>query len=502
MTAILWFKRDLRLSDNAALAHAAACGPILPLYIAEPGVWQAADASARQWAFVAEALAALDRDLSRHGLRLITRIGDPVAILADLAERHRATDLVSHQETGNLLTFARDRRVAAWARANGIRWTEPQGQGVFRRLSGRDGWSARRDGFMAGPCLPVPPLVGPAEHPGPIPTAADLGLAPDPCPDRQTGGRAQGLALLESFLHGRARTYRRAMSSPADGATACSRLSPHLAWGTLSLREVTQATTRAQASGGFPDALRSFQSRLAWRDHFTQKLEDEPAIETTCLDPATEGLRYSDPARLAAWAAGETGLPFLDACIRSLIATGWLNFRMRAMVISAASHHLWLDWRATGPILARRFTDYDPGIHWPQVQMQSGTTAINTLRIYNPVKQGRDHDPAGSFIRRWLPELASLPDAFLHEPWRWEGLRGLHYPPPVVDPAAAAARARETLWALRRDPGHAARAAVIAERHASRADTAGRFINDRAPRRRTGTTGRVPPDTRQMSLDL
>jgi deoxyribodipyrimidine photo-lyase len=175
---------------------------------------------------------------------------------------------------------------------------------------------------------------------------------------------------------------------------------------------------------------------------------------------------------------------------------------MRAMVMSAASHHLWLDWRATGPILARRFTDYDPGIHWPQVQMQSGTTAINTLRIYNPVKQGRDHDPAGSFIRRWLPELASLPDAFLHEPWRWEGLRGLHYPPPVVDPAAAAARARETLWALRRDPGHAARAAVIAERHASRADTAGRFINDRAPRRRTGTTGRVPPDTRQMSLDL
>ena len=103
--------------------------------------------------------------------------------------------------------------------------------------------------------------------------------------------------------------------------------------------------------------------------------------------------------RLAAWEAGETGLPFVDACMRYLRATGWLNFRMRSMLVAVASYHLWLDWRATGPHLARQFTDYEPGIHWPQVQMQSGTTGMNTVRIYNPVKQGRDQDPAGVFTR-------------------------------------------------------------------------------------------------------
>jgi deoxyribodipyrimidine photo-lyase len=489
MTAILWFKRDLRLPDHAALTLAAGLGPILPLYIVEPDLWHQPDASARQWAFVAESLTDLDHALQSHGLRLILRTGDAVDILATLAARHRATHLVSHQETGNLWTYARDRRVAAWARTNGIRWHEPPGQGVFRRLPTRDGWSARRDALMALPLLPVPPLHGPTEDPGHLP---DLGLPPDPCPDRQPGGRAAGLRLLDSFLATRARDYRAAMSSPLSGASACSRLSPHLAWGTLSGREVTQA---AAATPRFPKSLHAFQSRLAWRDHFAQKLEDQPSIETTCLDPATESLRQTDPDHLDAWAMGETGLPFLDACIRSLTATGWLNFRMRAMVMATASYHLWLDWRATGPILAQRFTDYDPGIHWPQVQMQSGTTAINTIRIYNPVKQGHDQDPTGAFTRRWLPELRDVPDALLQEPWRWDGAARLRYPPPIVDPAAAAKAARDRLWSLRRAPGHAQTAAQIVTRHASRADGSRRFVNDRAPRER-------PSDTRQLSFDL
>ena len=493
MTAILWFKRDLRLGDHAALTHAARLGPILPLYIAEPALWTQPDASARQWAFVAESLAALDAALQSHGLRLIIRTGEATDILATLAARHRVTHLVSHQETGNLWTFARDRRVAAWARANSIRWHEPPGQGVIRRLPTRDGWSNRRDAAMSGPCLPVPPLLGPTEDPGAIPTAAALGLASDPCPDRQPGGRPHGQALFDSFLTTRAATYRAAMSSPITGARACSRLSPHLAWGTLSGREVAQAAAAARAR--FPQPIDSFQSRLAWRDHFAQKLEDQPGIETTCLDPATESLRQTDPARLTAWAKGETGLPFLDACIRSLIATGWLNFRMRAMVMATASYHLWLDWRATGPVLARRFTDYDPGIHWPQVQMQSGTTGINTIRIYNPVKQGHDQDPTGIFTRRWLPELASVPDTHLQEPWRWGGAARLRYPPPVVDAAQAARQARDLLWSLRRAPGNAQTAQEIARRHASRADGTGRFVNDRAPRR-------GPADSRQLSLDL
>jgi deoxyribodipyrimidine photo-lyase len=234
-----------------------------------------------------------------------------------------------------------------------------------------------------------------------------------------------------------------------------------------------------------------------------QKLESQPDIETRCLHRATEGLRprEADAQRLAAWASGETGLPFLDACMRYLAATGWLNFRMRSMVMAVASYQLWLDWRATGPVLARLFTDYEPGIHWPQVQMQSGTTGINTIRIYNPVKQGLDQDPTGVFTRRWVPELAPVPDGFLQEPWKWPGAAGLlgrRYPEPLVDVAAAARTARDTVWGLRRKAGFAPEAARVVQAHASRADRTGRFVNDRAARPKRAKMA----DAGQLTLDL
>jgi deoxyribodipyrimidine photo-lyase len=187
--------------------------------------------------------------------------------------------------------------------------------------------------------------------------------------------------------------------------------------------------------------------------------------------------------------------------MRYLAATGWLNFRMRSMVMAVASYQLWLDWRATGPVLARLFTDYEPGIHWPQVQMQSGTTGINTIRIYNPVKQGLDQDPAGTFTRRWVPELAPVPDSFLQEPWKWPGataLLGRRYPEPLVDATAAARIARDTVWGLRRNAGFAGEAARVAKAHASRADRAGRFVNDRTARPKRAKMA----DAGQLTLDL
>ncbi len=497
MNVLVWLKRDLRLADHPALTMAAGMGAVLPVYVVEPEYWALPDTAARQWAFTAESLEALRVDMAPLGLTLAVRVGEAVDVLSRLCRRHAITHIVSHEETGNLWTFARDRRVAAWARGAGIGWTELPQSGVVRRLRGRNGWQAQRDAFMAGALLPVPQIAGVAGvEPGPIPSARSLRLADDPCPHRQRGGRAEALALTESFLARRGEDYRSAMSSPLSGERACSRLSPHLAVGTLSVREVVQLTAARQAArpgGRWGGALASFQSRLAWRDHFIQKLEDQPDIETRCLSRAAEGLRPrdSDAARLAAWAAGETGLPFVDACMRYLAATGWLNFRMRAMVMAVASYHLWLDWRATGPVLARAFTDYDPGIHWPQVQMQSGVTAINTPRIYNPVKQGLDQDPTGSFTRRWLPELAAVPDAFLHEPWKWTGFRsiaGRRYPEPLVDPASAARAARDAVWALRRAPESRAEAGQIAARHASRSPRSA------APARRQATA--------QLSLDL
>ncbi|MEM6852227.1 MAG: FAD-binding domain-containing protein, partial [Pseudomonadota bacterium] len=418
---IVWFKRDLRVHDNAALAGAAEMGdPVLPLYVAEPDLWAQPDASGRQWAFIAECLEALRADLAKLGQPLIVRKGDVVQTLEGLRGAFGVLGLWSHQETGNGWTYERDKRVAAWARAHGIPWREPRQGGTIRRLKTRDGWAKRWDAFMGEAQMaspPLPPIEG--LEPGDIPSADGLGLAADPCPERQRGGRAQGLSALTSFLEERGEPYRKAMSAPEPGARHCSRLSPYLAWGALSMREVAQATWNRQRAlkhsetptGGWRGSMVSFSGRLHWRDHFMQKLEDEPRLEFENLHRGYDGLRPAEPsaAVLNAWAEGETGLPFVDACMRSLKATGWMNFRMRAMLMAVASYHLWLPWRASGERLARLFTDYEPGIHWPQTQMQSGTTGINTIRIYNPVKQGKDQDPAGAFTRRWLPELGEVP---------------------------------------------------------------------------------------------
>ena len=505
---VVWFKRDFRIADHRPLARAAQAGAVLPLYIAEPDLWAQPDASARQWGFAAESLAELQQALAGLGQPLCVMTGGVVDVLQAIHARRGIAALWSHQETGNGWTYARDRAVKAWARAAGVPWQELPQFGVIRPLPTRNGWARAWDRAMAEPLTEAPPaLVALAgDWPTHIPTARDLGLAPDCCPQRQRGGRASGLATLESFLSTRGRDFRFRMSSPVTAFDASSRLSPHLTWGTLAMREVAQASrARLQDLRGDEDAgarrwrasMISFTGRQHWHCHFMQKLEDEPRIEFENLHRAYNGLRpdMPDADRLAAWREGRTGFPFVDACMRALAAHGWINFRMRAMLVSFASYHLWLPWRETGLHLARQFVDYEPGIHWSQVQMQSGTTGINTMRVYNPVKQGHDQDPSGVFVRHWVPELAAAPLAHLQEPWRWEGAASLGYPPPIVDNVAAAAAARAALHAVRQRSGHSAVAARIAEKHGSR----------KAGMPMTGQTSRAkakPADTAQLALDF
>jgi deoxyribodipyrimidine photo-lyase len=276
------------------------------------------------------------------------------------------------------------------------------------------------------------------------------------------------------------------MSSPVTAYDACSRLSAPFAYGCLSMREAAQAAKAAQqavraapgSGGGWGAALNAFVGRLHWHCHFIQKLEDRPESEWRNVHSGYDGMREDafDRALFEAWRDGRTGLPFVDACMRALAATGWINFRMRAMLTAVASYHLWLHWREPGEHLARLFTDYEPGIHWSQMQMQSGTTGINTVRIYNPVKQGFDHDPDGRFVRTWVPELARVPTRHVHTPWTMDRAEqaaagcvvGRDYPEPVVDHQAAAKRAREGIWAVRRSPEFRAEADAIQQRHGSR----------------------------------
>jgi deoxyribodipyrimidine photo-lyase len=477
MNVLIWFKRDLRVHDHPALSLGAQMGRVMPLYVVEPDYWHLPDTSARQWDFVAESLADLRSNLSALGAPLIIRTGDATTLFDSLCKKHHIARIISHEETGNAWTFARDKAVAAWAKAAGVDWLELPQSGVVRRLGTRNAWSGLRNQFMKAEQIAAPHALLPVEglEPGFIPNSKSLKLIEDRCPHRQRGGRENALLLHASFLEARGEPYRTAMSSPLTAERSCSRLSAHLALGTVTIRQVSQTTQLRQGQrpgGRWGGALSSFQSRLAWRDHFIQKLEDQPSIEVGNLDPRANALaRNTDAERLRAWCAGETGLPFVDACMRYLQSTGWLNFRMRAMVMATASYQLGLDWRLTGLHLARSFTDYEPGIHWPQVQMQSGTTGMNTPRIYNPIKQGYEHDPAGVFVRRWVPELNGVPDAFTHEPWRWPGfhaLAGRRYPVPIVDPAQAQRDARDAIWALRRSADHKDSVAVIINKHASR----------------------------------
>ena len=478
---VVWFKRDLRLADHAVLTSAAMRGPVLALVIVEPDYWAEPDTSARQWDFWRGAIADLGEAVAAHGGTLVIRLGGAVEVLSTLKSEIGAFRLWVHEETGNHWTFRRDIAVRRWCKANAVPFEERRQFGVFRGGSfNRDQWAARWERMMAMPILPVPsPLYWTDVCSDALPTAADLGLLPDGLVERPVAGRVAALETLNSFLHLRGEYYSRAMSSPVSAPDACSRLSWHLAYGSVSMREVTQAAhahyrTLAPSETAWRQSIRSFIARLHWHCHFIQKLETEPAAEWRPYAKIYEGLRPTpaDPARLAAWSEGRTGYPFIDAAMRYLNATGWINFRMRAMLMSFASYDLWLPWQESGAVLARKFIDYEPGIHWSQCQMQSGETGINTVRIYSPVKQSYDQDPDGRFIRQWVPELAGVADGFCHEPWRLgaEELAALcpDYPPRIVDHTAAARAAKQAIYNLRRKPEARAEAKAVVQKHGSR----------------------------------
>lgn len=481
---VLWFKRDLRVLDHAPLGEAARRGTVLPLFVLEPSLIQAPDFSSRHYTFIRQSLVHLRTALTRIGQPLVVRVGEVVDVLEALGRMFLVEAVWAHQETGNLPSYRRDQAVRRYLRAKGIPFHELPGNGVVRKLKSRDEWAGHWEAYMAQPLIPPPKALRPLEfEPGLIPTHQELGLPADLRSEQQPAGEKAGWQVLENFLQRRSRGYLRGISSPLSAWEASSRLSPYLAFGNLSLRQVVQATQGAleEASPGWAKSLGAFASRLRWRDHFTQKLEDEPLMEEKNLLTALDGLRepYFDREKFEAWAEGRTGYPLVDACMRALQATGWLNFRMRAMLVSFAAYDLWLHWREPALHLARLFADYEPGIHYPQVQMQSGTTGINTLRVYNPTRQAQELDPDGTFIRRWVPELAGLPLDYLFTPWKLPPMLqlmtgfepGKTYPLPIVAHERASRAALTMLHAARQTPEAQAQIAQILHKHGSRRET-------------------------------
>jgi deoxyribodipyrimidine photo-lyase len=219
---------------------------------------------------------------------------------------------------------------------------------------------------------------------------------------------------------------------------------------------------------------RAFASRLRWREHFIQKFESECRMEFEHVNRGYDRQEFSqNSAHLEAWKQGQTGVPMVDACMRSLNETGYLNFRMRAMLVSYGCHVLNLHWKDLSAHLAQQFLDFEPGIHYPQLQMQAAVTGVNTVRIYNPVKQAEEQDPLGTFIARWIPELAALPMPFRAAPWTlteidcvaFDFVRGSSYPEPLVDLKSALSAARIRLYGAKKRPEVRAEKARILETH-------------------------------------
>jgi deoxyribodipyrimidine photo-lyase len=430
------------------------------LFVIEPEGLSSPEFDAQHLDFTLACLAPLRAELAARGLPLLVRVGSAVDVLSTLRRELAFTHLASHEETGPLWTYARDQQVARWCHHHGVPWTEFAQSGVVRRLKSRSGWAARWQRRMNTPRVDTPAGFAGARglEVQALPTLAQLGVSPQrrtlPC-----AGEVAAHDTLRSFLHERGVNYRQDLSSPLTAEQGCSRLSAHLAFGTLSMRTLHQATeariAELQASGDrrFAHHLRGFAGRLRWHCHFMQKLEDEPQIEQRNFARVCDGLREDafNRERFDAWCQGRTGYPMVDACMRSLCATGWLNFRMRAMLVSFAAYHLWLHWREPGLFLARQFLDFEPGIHWSQMQMQSGTTGINTLRMYSPAKQAADHDPQGAFVRRWVPEIGRAA-----------------YPQPIVEERSAMVNAKQRMYALRGTAQAREEAQAIQDKHGSR----------------------------------
>ncbi|MCB6184707.1 DNA photolyase family protein [Leeia sp. TBRC 13508] len=501
---IVWFKKDLRVHDHAALHAACASGEVLALYCAEPDIISQPDFSLGHWQFTYECLTELQHDLQQLGIPILFVYSDPTEALRHIQKTVSIESIHSHEETGNNATFQRDIRVQAWCQAHNVQWVEYPQNGVIRRLSNRDKWLGLREIRLHSDRLEKPKHVTPLsiDQQAKIIKQTTLAIVHHSVlqqlagqtdfAHRQIGGRRAAVATLMDFLDHRATQYRGGISSPLKASSACSRLSPYLSIGNLSIREVVQASERYPLRLNHPklnDSLNRFESRLYWHCHFIQKLETEPEIEFKAMHAGLEGMRAAEwnESHFQVWQRGETGYPLVDACTQMLKTTGWLNFRMRAMLVSFASYHLWLDWKKPAHFLARQFLDYEPGIHYPQIQMQSGMTGINTLRIYNPIKQAEDHDPTGTFVRHWLPALRQVPDLFIFEPWKMPHaiqqacgvMIGRDYPAPIVEHKAAIRFARDQISLWRKNCDWQNMKAAVMQKHGSRKRS------NTAPKKRT-----------------
>jgi deoxyribodipyrimidine photo-lyase len=469
--ALWWIRRDLRLADNQALAGAlSSAGQVVPVFILDPALPDSPDASEKRLAFLLDGLRELDADLQARGSRLVVRRGQPLAELGALLDETGATAIFAEEDFS---PYARrqDAEIAGALPLHLSSGLTVHPPGAVLKADGRP-YTVFTPFSRAWKALPLPSgsdvqvaptrrLAQPDADGVTIPDAPAL-PAPIPFPPGEDEARRRLSAFVDP---GDPPVYRYAETRNLLGINGTSQLSPYLRFGIVSPR---QAVVTALAAAGAADTAakrkgaETWLNELIWREFYIHILYHFPHVERSSFRPEYDSIQWeNDLGAFAAWCEGRTGYPVVDAAMRQLLQTGWMHNRARMIIASFLVKDLLIDWRWGERFFMQHLVDGDPASNnggW-QWTAGTGTDAAPYFRIFNPVLQGKKHDADGIFVRRWLPELARVPDKYLHTPWEMPDdvqrqvgcVIGQDYPGPLIDHGwarertlAAYARARET----------------------------------------------------------